>query len=108
VTLFITAYNEERCGREDAKLLALDYPAVKKKIVWEPTAVQTAPTHVWQTGRKRPSFSTRKAGKTAAMNRGMTLVTSPIVVFTDANTMHQQRGLTRNSTGVSVIPWWAV
>lgn len=89
VTLLITAYNEEdivEAKMENCR--ALDYPKDKLEIVWvtdgstdrtnEKLAGYPDVTVLFQPGRR---------GKTAAMNRGMQYVTSPVVIFTDANTL---------------------
>ena len=88
VTLFITAYNEEdvvAAKMENSR--SLDYPKEKLKIVWvtdgstdstnEKLAVYSDVTVYFQSERK---------GKTAAMNRGIQFVSTPITIFTDANT----------------------
>ena len=50
------------------------------------TAATTVPTSVFRAGRRHRASSAPKTGKTAALNRGIHFVTTPIVVFTDANT----------------------
>ena len=78
VTLFITAFNEEDVVDEKMEnSLDLDYPADKLRIVWVTDGSDDATVH----------FQPLRQGKTAAMTRGMTLVDTPLVVFTDANTM---------------------
>lgn len=88
LTLFIAAYNEESIVDEKMRnCLALDYPADKLHILWvtdgsndhtnERLSKWTQATVLHQPERQ---------GKTAALNRGLRFVTTPIVVFTDANT----------------------
>jgi cellulose synthase/poly-beta-1,6-N-acetylglucosamine synthase-like glycosyltransferase len=88
LTLFITAYNEEEVvDKKMRNTLSLDYPSDKLTILWvtdgsndhtnERLAAWTEATVLFQPKRQ---------GKTAAMNRGMKAVKTPIVVFTDANT----------------------
>ena len=95
VTLFITAYNEEAVVDEKMlNSLALDYPAVKKKIVWVTDgSADGTNARLANWPQATVFFQPERQGKTAAMNRGMTLVTSPIVVFTDANTMLNKEAL---------------
>jgi cellulose synthase/poly-beta-1,6-N-acetylglucosamine synthase-like glycosyltransferase len=89
VTLYITAYNEGEII--DAKMencRAIEYPKEKLKILWV-TDGSTDNTNeiLKQYPDAIVSFQQARKGKTAAMNRGMAFVNSPIVVFTDANTM---------------------
>lgn len=89
VTLFITAFNEEAVVKEKmANCRELDYPKEKLKIMWvtdgsndNTNALLNAYPEV------TVQFQPERQGKTAALNRGMGFVSSPIVVFTDANTM---------------------
>lgn len=89
VTLFITAYNEEKIvGSKMENCRALDYPKDKLEIVWV-TDGSTDKTN--ENLAKYPDatvlFQPERRGKTAAINRGMQYVTSPVVIFTDANTL---------------------
>lgn len=89
VTLFITAYNEELVIDEKMRnTLALNYPEEKLKIVWVTDGSND------DTNKKLKIypqvsilFQPERQGKTAALNRGMRFVNTPLVVFTDANTM---------------------
>ncbi|WP_455585947.1 glycosyltransferase family 2 protein [Bacteroides sp.] len=91
VTLFITAFNEEEVVDEKMEnSLALDYPEGKLHIVWVTDGSDDGTnarlcTH-WE-GKATVHFQPQRQGKTAAMTRGMQLIETPIVVFTDANTM---------------------
>ena len=70
--------------------LALDYPADKLRIVWVTDGSDDGTNDRLQThwnGKVTVYFQPKRQGKTAAMTRGMTLVRTPLVVFTDANTM---------------------
>lgn len=89
VTLFITAYNEESVV--DAKMencLSIDYPEDKLNICW---VTDGSSDKTNERLAKYPGvavlFQPQRRGKTAAMNRGMQFVTTPIVVFTDSNTL---------------------
>lgn len=91
VTLFITAFNEEDVVDEKMEnSLELDYPADKLHIVWVTDGSNDGTNERLQTrwqGKATVYFQPLRQGKTAAMTRGMTLVDTPLVVFTDANTM---------------------
>ena len=88
VTLFITAYNEEKIIKQKMEnCRALSYPSELLKIVWvtdgsDDRSLELLSAYADVKVLHKPG----RNGKTAAMNRGMTLVESPIVVFTDANT----------------------
>lgn len=89
ITLFITAFNEEKIVYSKMQnSLALDYPEDKLEIVW---CTDGSDDHTVEMLKEYPTVrilhENVRAGKTAAMNRGMRFVTSDIVVFTDANTM---------------------
>lgn len=89
VTLFITAYNEEKIVEQKMKnCKALSYPSELLKIVW---VTDGSNDKTMELLNKYPDVKVLhrpgRSGKTSAMNRGMTFVESPIVVFTDANTM---------------------
>ena len=91
VTLFITAFNEADIVDEKmANSLELDYPEEKLHIVWVTDGSDDGTNERLRTrweGKATVSFQPEGQGKAAAMNRGMKLVDTPIVVFTDANTM---------------------
>ena len=89
LTLLIAAYNEkEVIDRKIENSRQLDYPVDKLHIVWitdgsddgTPELIRNyAGMTVWHEPKRN--------GKIGAINRGMQLVTTPIVVFSDANTM---------------------
>lgn len=89
VTLFITAYNEEAMVKEKMdNCLALEYPTDKLKIVWVTDGSNDGTNELLKAyPQVTVLFQPERQGKTAALNRGMGFVSSPIVVFTDANTM---------------------
>jgi len=89
VTLLITAYNEK--NYVDAKVqnsFELEYPKDRLKIVWVTDGSDDGTPDML---RKYPDVTVHHrhelAGKIAAMNRGVKLTTSPIIIFSDANTM---------------------
>lgn len=91
VTLFITAFNEEDVVDEKMKnSLELDYPEERLHIVWVTDGSNDGTNDRLQTrwaDRATVYFQPQRQGKTAAMTRGMKLIETPLVVFTDANTM---------------------
>jgi biofilm PGA synthesis N-glycosyltransferase PgaC len=89
VTLFIPAYNEARFVIEKINnSLELDYPIEKLKIIWITDGTTDNTSELLS---RYPEISVmhehERRGKIHAMNRGMKAVNTPIVVFTDANTM---------------------
>lgn len=96
VTLFITAYNEEKIIDEKmSNCRELEYPKEKLKIIWvtdgsndrtNDLLAQYSDVTVYHTPERK--------GKTAAINRGMQFIATPFTVFTDANTMLNSEALT--------------
>lgn len=95
VTILIAAYNEEAVVVDKMdNCMALDYPADKLNVLWAtdgctdrtvPLLTKYINDHNLQ-NVKVQAFEERK-GKGATLCRGIEFVTTPIVVFTDANTM---------------------
>jgi cellulose synthase/poly-beta-1,6-N-acetylglucosamine synthase-like glycosyltransferase len=89
VTLLIPAYNEAISIEEKMKnSLSLDYPKDKLTIVWvtdgsDDESLTLLSRYSTITVYHEPA----RRGKIHAMNRGMKLISTPFVVFTDANTM---------------------
>ena len=74
VTLFITAYNEEAVVDEKMlNSLALDYPAVKKKIVWV-TDGSADGTNTRLANRSQATAFFNPQGKTTVMDSNMALI----------------------------------
>lgn len=89
VTLLIAAFNEEEVVREKmANTMLLDYPSGKLKILWV-TDGSTDGTNgiLSEYDKVEFLFDPKRGGKTAALNRSMPFVRTPLVIFTDANTM---------------------
>ncbi|MFZ4520396.1 MAG: glycosyltransferase family 2 protein [Bacteroidales bacterium] len=89
VTLFIAAYNEKDFVADKVKnSMELDYPKEKLHMVWVTDGSDDGTPDVV---RQHPGMEVhhlpQRSGKIGAMNRGMQFVTTPIVVFCDANTM---------------------
>ena len=89
VTLFIAAYNEEDIVRQKMENCRnLSYPSDKLRIVWV-TDGSDDHTNERLAAYEDVSvfFTPERKGKTEALNRGIQYVSTPYVVFTDANTM---------------------
>lgn len=88
VTLVIPAYNEEDFIAAKAEnSLALSYPKSKLRILFITDGSTDRTVEILQgIEGVEVTHSDRRAGKSAAENRAMSLVKSPIVVFCDANT----------------------
>lgn len=89
VTLFVTAFNEEQFIDEKiANSHALDYPSDHLHLVW---VTDGSDDNTNQLLAKYPDvkvfFEPERRGKVHAMKRGLQLIDTDIVVFTDANTM---------------------
>jgi len=89
VTLLIAAYNEEDVIRfKMANCRTLKYPQDKLKITWV-TDGSTDKTNELLAEYKdvKVFFDPRRLGKSAAINRSVPLIDTPLIIFTDANTM---------------------
>lgn len=89
ITLFIAAYNEEGfiCKKIENSL-GLDYPKEKLHIVVVTDGSDDiTPQLVEQYPEVSHYYQPERRGKTAAVNRVMPYIKSPIVVYTDANTL---------------------
>lgn len=96
VTLFIAAYNEEDCIEEKIKnSLTLEYPRQKLRIV---IVTDGSDDHTPQIVERYKEvshfFQPERRGKIAAVNRVMPYVQTPVVVYTDANTLLNKEALT--------------
>ena len=88
VTLVVAAYNEEDFIEEKIlNSLELDYPADKLKLLFV-TDGSTDKTNeiIRQYSQIRLEYEPGRRGKIAAVDRIMSLITSPITIYTDANT----------------------
>lgn len=97
VTIFITAYNERAVVKDKMlNTLALDYPSDKLRILWVTDgSTDGTPDLVRACGGSLVYHEPERRGKIAAMNRGMKFVTTPIVIFSDANTMLGKKSIRR-------------
>jgi cellulose synthase/poly-beta-1,6-N-acetylglucosamine synthase-like glycosyltransferase len=97
VTLLIAAYNEKDYVAAKVKnTRELDYPADKLHQVWVTDGSDDGtPEQLQQYKDVQVLHVPERNGKIGAMNRGMQLVQTPIVVFSDANTMLGQTSIRR-------------
>lgn len=88
VTLLIAAYNEEDyIAAKMQNCRALDYPADKLHITWVTDGSNdSTPDRLREYPENTVLHKPERAGKTAALNRAMDYVDTPIVIMTDANT----------------------
>lgn len=95
LTLFITAYNEEDVVDDKMRnCLELDYPADKLRIVWVTDGSNDRTNErLSRWPQATVLYQPERQGKTAALNRGMHFVETPLVVFTDANTCLNREAL---------------
>jgi cellulose synthase/poly-beta-1,6-N-acetylglucosamine synthase-like glycosyltransferase len=89
VTLFVAAYNEKDFIEAKVKnSFSLNYPENKLHLVWVTDGSDDGtPDMLKAYSRLVVYHQPQRAGKIGAMNRGMKLVNTPFVIFTDANTM---------------------
>lgn len=97
VTLFIAAYNEKDFVAEKVRnSRELEYPAEKLHMVWVTDGSNDGtPDLLKQFAGVEVHHLPQRSGKIGAMNRGMHLVKTPIVVFCDANTMLGKESIRR-------------
>ncbi len=89
VTLVVAAYNEADCiAQKISNSLLLDYPANKLQILVVSDG-STDGTDVIASKHRYVQLlhQPQRMGKTAALNRAMTFVKSPLVIFSDANSL---------------------
>ncbi|HNX87102.1 MAG TPA: glycosyltransferase family 2 protein [Bacteroidales bacterium] len=97
VTLFVAAYNEKdfiRMKMENS--FSLDYPKDKIKHVWVTDGSDDGTPELLRTYEGVEVYhQPERAGKIAAMNRGMQFVKTPIVIFSDGNTLLGKEAIRR-------------
>ena len=97
VTLFIAAYNEKDFVAEKVKnSRELDYPAHKLHMVWVTDGSDDGtPGLLKEYEGVEVHHLPQRNGKIGAMNRGIKLIKTPIVVFCDANTLLGKESIRR-------------
>ncbi len=88
VTLFVSAFNEKDFLDQKVKnSKSLNYPQEKVTQIWVTDGSDDGtPDLLRQYDGVEVHHKDERAGKIAAMNRGMAFVKTPIVIFSDANT----------------------
>jgi len=103
VSLIMAMYNEEDIIKEKIKnCIDLTYPFDKIEYVFITDGSTDSTTHILNKFKKdyknllniRILHKNIRTGKTAAINRAMTYITSDIVIFSDANTMLNSKAVT--------------
>ena len=89
LTLIIPCFNEAAIlEKKITNCLALDYPADKLSILFTTDGSTDQSTEIIQVRSMiRLLHENQRVGKTAACNRAMGFVSTPIVIFSDANTI---------------------
>lgn len=87
VTLLIAAYNEENVVVEKMdNIESLDYPKEKLHVVWVTDGSTDSTVEMLKSYPNiKVLHKPEREGKTAALNRCMSYIDTPIVIFTDAN-----------------------
>ena len=95
ITLFIAAYNEKAFVDKKVKnTREIDYPGHLLKQVWVTDGSNDGTPDMLSAYQDIEVYHLpSRNGKIAAMNRGMKFVSTPIVVFSDANTYIGQQSL---------------
>jgi biofilm PGA synthesis N-glycosyltransferase PgaC len=95
VTLLVAAYNEEQCIEDKiANTLNLDYPTDKLSIFFVTDgSTDSTPEIVKKFHAVKLFHDYQRQGKIHAVNRVMKHVATPIVVFSDANTLLNSQAL---------------
>jgi len=89
VTLIVAAYNEEDFIEEKIKnTLALTYPENLLKVIFiTDGSTDSTANIISKYPRLQALHSEGRKGKVAAMHRAMAFVQTPVVIFSDANTL---------------------
>lgn len=95
VTLLIAAYNEENIVHDKmTNTLNLDYPKDKLKVIWVTDGSSDGTNiELSKYDSVKVLYEPKRNGKSAALNRGISHVVTPLVVFTDANTMINSKAI---------------
>lgn len=95
VTLIVAAYNEQDFIQTKIdNSLSLNYPKEKLQFIFiTDGSTDDTPNIVERTEAITLMHEPARKGKTAALNRAMKTVTTPIVIFTDANTLLNENAI---------------
>lgn len=97
VTLVVAAYNEEDViEKKIANCLSLDYPEDKLSFLFVTDgSSDRTPQILFRYPMIRLLHKDERKGKTAALNRAMAHVRTPVTIFCDANTMLNRSAIKR-------------
>ena len=99
VTLFVAAYNEKDYVRDKLdNSFSLEYPKNKVKQVWVTDGSDDGTPDILREYLDKGVevyHEDARGGKIGAMNRGMQFVKTPIVIFSDGNTMLGKESIRR-------------
>ncbi len=100
ITLLVAAYNEEDyVAKKVENTRSLDYPSEKLHQMWVTDGSNDrTPQLLSAYSDVTVLHKSERAGKIAAMNRAVKFVKTPIVVFSDANTLLGHESLRRIAT----------
>lgn len=100
ITLLVAAYNEEDyVAKKVENTRSLDYPSEKLHQIWVTDGSNDrTPQLLSAYSDVTVLHKSERAGKIAAMNRAVKFVKTPIVVFSDANTLLGHESLRRIAT----------
>lgn len=99
VTLFVAAYNEkDYVDRKVSNSLELEYPKEKIKQLWVTDGSDDGTPDLLRQFSEQGvevQHKDERGGKIGAMNRGMQFVKTPIVIFSDGNTILGKESIRR-------------
>jgi len=95
ITLLVAAYNEKDfVAKKMENSLSLEYPSDKLHVIWVTDGSDDGtPDLLVNYPMVKVLHKSERNGKIAAMNRAMQFVNTPIVVFSDANTLLGNKSL---------------
>ncbi len=95
VTLFVAAYNEiEFVNKKVNNSFSLDYPKEKLHHIWITDGSNDGtPEALNKHDNIKVYHNADRKGKIGAINRGMNFVKTPIVIFSDANSMLNKQSI---------------
>ncbi len=95
VTLFVAAYNEiEFVNKKVNNSFSLDYPKEKLHHIWVTDGSNDGtPEALNKYDNIKVYHNADRKGKIGAINRGMNFVKTPIVIFSDANSMLNKQSI---------------
>lgn len=97
VTLVVAAFNEEDCIEQKiTNSLELNYPTEKLRLLFiTDGSTDRSPEIIEKYSEIKLLHQSERLGKSAALNRAMKHVSTPIVVFCDANTLLSKEAISK-------------